>query len=443
MARVLVVVVALAVVAASAHAAGSAPSCVAASDRAYAYQHSKKPRATKLAALQKAALACASGHQTIGFWPQGGLLDHDLYLTNTVDLDDGGGLRDPWCGARTYDGHTGEDVVIRSFREQRLGVPVFAALDGRVKQVQEGAKDTNYGTQTLPWDNHVQIDSGHDQMAIYGHLRRGSVTVKVGDWVVAGQQIGFTGSSGNSSWPHLHLTLIVDDQPADLWSGPCNATSYWSAPQPPIRTDAYARDFTLSAAPFAGHADLPWDEAKRTSTFALGTRDLWFRSMLLNAQRTRSQVVRIVRPDGSAALTDTAPPAWASFRQTDAVWHERPNLDVAGTWRIQVELDGERLLDQPFTVGGAALNHPPAAVTPHVSPTPDGVWLCQLDQDLLHSDPDYDVVSYRYVWRIGGKVVRSVAAGGLQDALPRTTRGTPSCSVTVSDGSLKSPTRSS
>jgi len=442
MVRLLIVLAAIAAVAASARAAGGAPACVTASNRAYAYQHSKRPQAKKLAALERAALACANGHQRIGFWPQGGILDHDLYLANTVDLDDGSGLRDPWCGTRTYDGHTGEDVTIRSFREQRIGVPVFAALDGRVSQVQEGAKDTNYGTQTLPWDNHVQIDSGHDQMAIYGHLRRGSVRVKVGDWVVAGQQIGLTGSSGNSSWPHLHFTLIVDDKPTDLWSGPCNAASYWMS-QPAIRTDAYARDFTLAAAPFTDHADLPWDEARRTSTFALGTRDLWFRSMLLNAQGTRSQVVRIVRPDGSAALTDTAAPAWQAFRQTDAIWHERPNLDVAGTWRIQVELDGTRVLDQPFTVGGTAVDHPPAAVEPHVSQTPDGVWVCQLDQDLLHSDPDYDVVSYRYVWRVRGAVVRSVSAGGLQDALPRTTQGTPVCTVTPSDGSMTGPTRAS
>src|SRR6476659_6429876 len=200
MVRLLIVLAAIAAVAASARAAGGAPACVTASNRASAYQHSKRPQAQKLAALERAALACANGHQRIGFWPQGGLLDHDLHLAHTVD-----------------------DVTIRSFREQRLGVPVFAALDGRVSQVQEGAKDTNYGTQTLPWDNHVQIDSGHDQMAIYGHLRRGSVRVKVGDWVVAGQQIGLTGSSGNSSWPHLHFTLIVDDKPTDLWSGPCNA----------------------------------------------------------------------------------------------------------------------------------------------------------------------------------------------------------------------------
>jgi murein DD-endopeptidase MepM/ murein hydrolase activator NlpD len=331
MARAGLLVAALAALAvAAAERSTAAPSCSELSNRAWAYQ--QRPGHTKsgLARLEKAALACASGRQRIGFWPQGGQLDHDLYLANTVDLDDGPSLRDPWCDARTYDTHTGEDVTIRSFREQAIGVPVFAALDGRVRRVQEGQKDTNYGTQTLPWDNHVEVDSGHGQVMIYGHLRRGSVRVKDGAWVVAGQQIGLTGSSGNSSWPHLHLTMIVGDEPSDLWSGPCNSTSYWQV-QPAVRTDPFARDFTVSAEPFTDHADLPWDDAVRTSAFAAGIHDLWFRSMLFNAQNASSQLVQLIRPDGSIALADPSTPAWLRWRQTHATWHERLDLDVSGT----------------------------------------------------------------------------------------------------------------
>jgi hypothetical protein len=111
--------------------------------------------------------------------------------------------------------------------------------------------------------------------------------------------------------------------------------------------------------------------------------------------------------------------------------------------RIVVSLDGVRMLDEPFQVGGQTGNRPPAPAQPHVSRTGDGVWLCALDVDLLHADPDYDVVSYRYVWRIGPRVVRSVRAAGLQDVLPRTTAGAPTCSVTPSDGTLTGPTLSS
>jgi murein DD-endopeptidase MepM/ murein hydrolase activator NlpD len=442
MARTALLVAILAAVAALAGPSSAAPSCSALSNRAWAYQQQRGHTKARLAALERAALACASGRQRIGFWPQGGLLDRDLYLANTVDLDAGDGIRDPWCGSRTYDTHTGEDVTIRGFREQAIGVPVFAALDGRVRRVQEGQKDTNFGTQTLPWDNHVEIDSGGRQVMIYGHLRRGSVRVEEGDWVVAGEQIGLTGSSGNSSWPHLHLTMIVADQPADLWSGPCNATSFWLT-QPPVRTDAFARDFTLAAKPFADRADLPWDEARRASSFPLGMRDLWFHSLLFNAENATSQLVQLVRPDGSVAMADDAAPGWQRWRQADAIWHERVDLDVPGTWRIVVVVDGKTLLDEPFEAGAAAPNRPPAAARPTVSRTADGVWLCTLDVDLLHADPDHDVVSYRYVWRVGARIVRSVRGAGLRDALPRTTAGTPRCAVTPSDGALQGPTLSS
>ena len=281
-------------------------------------------------------------------------------------------------------------------------------------------------------------------MAIYGHLRRGSVRVKVGDWVVAGEQIGLTGSSGNSSWPHLHLTMIVGSEPVDLWSGPCNPTSYWQV-EPPVRTDAFARDFTLSARPFAGRADLPWDEASRTGTFTLGTRDLYFRSMLFNAEQAGSQTVRVERPDGSEALSTTSSPPWPRFRQAAATWHERVDLNSTGTWRIQVLVDGRLLLDEPFDVIAAESvpNRPPAAVAARVSRTSDGVWLCQVDADLLHADPDYDLVSYRYAWHVGRKLIRSLRAGGLQDVLPRVTQGTPTCSVTPTDGTLNGPTATS
>ena len=84
------------------------------------------------------------------------------------------------CGAQTYDGHTGTDSDIRSFREMDIGVPVFAALDGRVISVQE---------------------------------------------VVAGQQVGWTASSGNSSWPHLHFTSQAGGEIDEPFTGPCNEGS--------------------------------------------------------------------------------------------------------------------------------------------------------------------------------------------------------------------------
>lgn len=42
---------------------------------------------------------------------------------------------------------------------------------------------------------------------MYAHLRRGSLTVKPGDRVRAGQQIARCGNSGNRTEPHLHFQL--------------------------------------------------------------------------------------------------------------------------------------------------------------------------------------------------------------------------------------------
>src|SRR4029450_11513039 len=70
----------------------------------------------------------AADDSRLTFYPQAGIIGKDLYISNHVDLDPGPGVRDfPW-GTQTYDGHTRQDSIIRSFREMDIGVPVFAAL---------------------------------------------------------------------------------------------------------------------------------------------------------------------------------------------------------------------------------------------------------------------------------------------------------------------------
>jgi len=58
--------------------------------------------------------------------------------------------------------------------------------------------------------NCVVIDHGNSEFSLLAHMQEGSVTVKVGDRVVAGQVIGKLGSSGSSFGPHLHYQLQSD-----------------------------------------------------------------------------------------------------------------------------------------------------------------------------------------------------------------------------------------
>jgi len=55
--------------------------------------------------------------------------------------------------------------------------------------------------------NCVIIDHGNSEYSVMMHMQQGSVTVKVGERVAAGQVIGRLGNSGNSFGPHLHYQL--------------------------------------------------------------------------------------------------------------------------------------------------------------------------------------------------------------------------------------------
>lgn len=86
---------------------------------------------------------------------------------------------------------------------------ILAPADGAVLEAVDGLPDQAIGardTQHIA-GNHVMLDLGNGEYALLAHLRRGSVAVKAGEAVAAGDEIGRCGNSGNSSEPHLHFHL--------------------------------------------------------------------------------------------------------------------------------------------------------------------------------------------------------------------------------------------
>jgi murein DD-endopeptidase MepM/ murein hydrolase activator NlpD len=57
------------------------------------------------------------------------------------------------------------------------------------------------------YGNCVIIDHGNSEYSVLAHMQQGSVRVKVGERVVAGQVIGKLGNSGDAFGPHLHYQL--------------------------------------------------------------------------------------------------------------------------------------------------------------------------------------------------------------------------------------------
>ena len=94
--------------------------------------------------------------------------------------------------------HTGIDLV------EPFGSPVYAADDGIVALV--GSSSSGYG-------NYVVIAHSGGLDTLYGHLS--TTLVKVGQKVNQGTVVGLEGSTGNSTGPHLHFELRINQRPVD------------------------------------------------------------------------------------------------------------------------------------------------------------------------------------------------------------------------------------
>jgi murein DD-endopeptidase MepM/ murein hydrolase activator NlpD len=79
----------------------------------------------------------------------------------------------------------------------------------------------------LDLGNHVIIDHGNGEFSQYAHLQHESVTVRVGDRVSAGQQIGRIGFSGDTGFHvHLHYGLVTGTEISSLHALPAYFTNF-------------------------------------------------------------------------------------------------------------------------------------------------------------------------------------------------------------------------
>jgi murein DD-endopeptidase MepM/ murein hydrolase activator NlpD len=92
--------------------------------------------------------------------------------------------------------------------------PLLAVAAGTVVEAKDGIPENKARSDPVVpitianvTGNHVVLDLGDGWHALYAHLSTGSVKVKRGDRVQAGQEIGRLGDSGGSDTPHLHFEL--------------------------------------------------------------------------------------------------------------------------------------------------------------------------------------------------------------------------------------------
>jgi hypothetical protein len=115
--------------------------------------------------------------------------------------------------------YTGDQTKNESYFD--YGEPVFAIADGTVVATLDNVDANTPGVQPvqIPEEaakldlqnadgNHVILDIGDGVYVMYAHFIKGSLEVKEGDKVKAGEKIAELGNTGNANAPHLHMQLM-------------------------------------------------------------------------------------------------------------------------------------------------------------------------------------------------------------------------------------------
>jgi murein DD-endopeptidase MepM/ murein hydrolase activator NlpD len=245
----------------------------------------------------------------------------DCEVQNYVDRDPGPGVQDYRCGSNTYDAHGGVDIRIPDMAAQRAGVAVLAAADGRVARLRDGVEDvsvTKIGRAALEGQdcgNGVVVDHGDGWETQYCHVAKGSLKVKVGDRVTSGQPLALIGLSGNTEYPHAHITVrrngeMVDPSAPNLPNGTCAGPSPPAAMWTPAAAQAMAYEpgvvlnAGFAAAPVSMDAIEAGGIAPPTSTSPM----LIAYVRAINLRGGDVQQLTIIGPDGKPLATGAQPP---------------------------------------------------------------------------------------------------------------------------------------
>jgi murein DD-endopeptidase MepM/ murein hydrolase activator NlpD len=274
-------------------------------------------------------------------------------VQNYVDHDAGPGARDYHCGGLTYDGHKGTDLRVIDGALFRRGVVVRAAAGGRVRAVRDGMPDVSMRRLTdkaaiagREAGNSVVIQHGDGWESQYAHMRKGSVSVRAGDVVAPGAQLGLVGLSGATEFPHLHFEVRYRQKTVDPFVGPTRGAPcqigdppLWQ--RPAIEALAYVPTGVLDAG-IAGAAPVVTDGAidqERLQRFTSASGAAIFWVQIYGAQENDLQELRLRAPDGRV-LAERRDPisrnraqwlAYVGVRRTDAGW-------LAGIYRGEYAL---------------------------------------------------------------------------------------------------------
>jgi murein DD-endopeptidase MepM/ murein hydrolase activator NlpD len=267
--------------------------------------------------------------------------NQDCWISNHVDLDPGPGARDYRCGSLTYDTHSGTDFAIRDVAAMREGVSVVAAAAGQVSRVRDGVADISVriagraSVSGAECGNGVVITHEDGWETQYCHMRHGSLRVKAGEQIVAGQALGLVGMSGLTEYPHLHLTVRHAGRTIDPFRGEGEGAACALA-APLWRAETAAQlPYAPGVVYNAGFSSEPPDEAavragayRKTGPLRADAAVLGIYAEVFAVLPGDVLELRIVAPDGSSLTTQRFEVTQRQARRFAYVGLRRP----AGGW---------------------------------------------------------------------------------------------------------------
>jgi murein DD-endopeptidase MepM/ murein hydrolase activator NlpD len=293
-------------------------------------------------------------------------IGRSCFIQHYVDRDPSPAVSDYQCGTLTYEGHDGTDIRVPTMAAQKAGVNVVAAADGKVLRTRDGVEDislTGRSRQSVAnteCGNGAVVDHGQGWEAQYCHLAKGSITVRSGDILKAGDRIGQIGLSGMTEFPHLHFTLRKDGKPVDpfAYGAPeksCGGgKSLWEASLQ--RALAYQAGSVLNKGFASGPVTMEAIESGTAEQETPTTRSpalvAFVRAIGLKGGDV--QTLTLFDPDGKPLAQNKAPPLdrdkaqWMAFsgvKQPEGGF--RPGLYRA---IYRVERDGKPATEQAFGI---------------------------------------------------------------------------------------------
>jgi len=276
-----------------------------------------------LACLLAASLPLAAHAFTLQ-WPADCVDGETCFVQNYVDHDPSPAAHDFTCGTLTYNNHDGTDIRLPNLAAMRAGVAVLAPADGTVLRVRDGVPDQSVrGPHDSEADvqqhiaalkghacgNAVVIQHAEGYQSMLCHMRAGSIRVHPGQPVKAGDAVGLVGLSGDTEFPHVHLTvrhdgMVIDPFSATPMASACAATAtanLWAAPHPYRPTVLLGDGF----ANFAPTKDAMRDTPVRLTTMDKGAAALTYWVDLMGLQAADAVTLRIIAPDGSVFAENT------------------------------------------------------------------------------------------------------------------------------------------